>query len=334
MSRLVTSAPGKAIISGEYAVLCGASAICMAVERRARVTASVIPGSRCKVTAPGFVAGTFEFSSTGGELRWQRADAPQHFGLLEAAWEAVFGGCETEAMELELDTQEFHDAATSAKLGLGSSAALSVALVAALAGVAGSSGNTHELADSAHTAFQRKRGSGVDVAAAFTGGLIRYSSDARLEPRQITWPDGLNYRFVWTGRPVATMDKLQHFSTIAPNDPVLAVLVDQAESVADVFGSGNARESLLAMDAYISALRSFDQSSGLGIFANEHALISAAAERHGLRYKPCGAGGGDIGVVLYTGDEELDALEQDLESSGITLLPLRMDRAGLTICEE
>ena len=334
MSRLVATAPGKAIISGEYAVLRGAPAICMALDRRARVTVNTIPGSLCNVTAPGFAAGNFEFVAAGGKLCWQEANAPQDFRLLETAWEVVFAGRETNALELELDTAAFHDSLTGAKLGLGSSAALCVALVAALERFAAMTANTHELADRAHTAFQQQQGSGVDVATSFHGGLIRYQADARFEPECIKWPDGLRYRFVWTGRPVATTDKLRRFSSIGPGDSALASLVDHAGSVADAFVSGNAKDVLLAMGAYTSVLRSFDENSGLGIFANEHTTISAAAERHGLCYKPCGAGGGDIGVVLYTGDDELNALEQHLEDNGIHLLPLRMDRAGLTICEE
>lgn len=334
MNRIVASAPGKALISGEYAVLRGAPAICMAVDRRARVTANTIPGPLNRVTAPGFVTGSFEFSSTAGELRWQQASAGQKFGLLEAAWKAVFGDTAAMTMELELDTTAFHDAATSAKLGLGSSAALSVALVAALESIAGCSADTHERADLAHAAFQRKHGSGVDVAASFAGGLICYKADARLEPKQVAWPDGLKFRFVWTGRPVATTEKLQHFSALATNDPSLVSLVEHAESVAATFEMRDTGKVLSAMHEYTRALRSFDESSGLGIFANEHKAISAAAEKYGLCYKPCGAGGGDIGVVLYTEDDELNALEQHLASNGIRLLPLGMDRAGLVIGEE
>ena len=38
ISRVTASAPGKVVLSGEYAVLSGAPAICMAVNRRATVT--------------------------------------------------------------------------------------------------------------------------------------------------------------------------------------------------------------------------------------------------------------------------------------------------------
>lgn len=335
MTRLVCSAPGKALISGEYAVLRGAPAICMAVARRARVTVNAIAGSSCRVSAPGFIDGEFEFSSADGKITWHQAAAAKDFGLLQAAWELVFaGGNEPPALALELDTREFHDAATGAKLGLGSSAALAVAVVVALAKIAGRSDDALMLAHEAHAKFQRQQGSGVDVAASATGGLICYKTDARLEPELLEWPAGLNYRFVWTGRPVATTDKLQQFAAVSDGVPELAVLAEHAKSVADAFAAGAANEVLAAVSHYARALQRFDAASGLGIFANEHEWVSEAATRHGLCYKPCGAGGGDIGVVLYSAGASLETLEEDLQGSGVELLPLRMDRAGPAIAKE
>ena len=111
-------------------------------------------------------------------------------------------------------------------------------------------------------------------------------------------------------------------------------LTEAARLVADVFASGGAAEALVIMQEYVEALRSFDASSGLGIFGNEHATISEAAQRHGLCYKPCGAGGGDIGVVLYAAGQDTSGLLAELERSGTRPLPLQMASAGLTISEE
>lgn len=335
MKQVRTSAAGKAIICGEYAVLRGAPAICMAVDCRTMVTAKSIDGSLSEVTAPGLVTGKFRFSFDGHQLNWQQPEAQQYFGLLEAAWEVVFADRKAPtAMQLRLDTTAFHDPATGAKLGLGSSASLSVALVAALEAVAEEKADTHNRAHAAHIQFQQKRGSGVDVAAAFQGGLICYSASAPLAPVQISWPERLCYRFVWTGQPVATTDKLRHFESISPNAPALAKLVDQTASAAEAFRSGEAVDVIAAMRAYTRVLQAFDHSTGLGIFGGKHAMISAAAEDSGLCYKPCGAGGGDVGVVLYTAEDETKVFERELMNGGVQLLPLSMDSTGLAICEE
>ena len=55
MTRVTASAPGKVIVSGEYAVLDGAPAICMAVNRRARVSIVAADASRHTVSAPGYL---------------------------------------------------------------------------------------------------------------------------------------------------------------------------------------------------------------------------------------------------------------------------------------
>ena len=51
---VVASAPGKIVLSGEYAVLFGAPAVCMAVTRRAVVTGADSADGECHVTTPGF----------------------------------------------------------------------------------------------------------------------------------------------------------------------------------------------------------------------------------------------------------------------------------------
>ena len=47
-------ADGKIVLAGEYAVLWGAPAVCMAVDRRAVVTVDKSANGQCRVTTPGF----------------------------------------------------------------------------------------------------------------------------------------------------------------------------------------------------------------------------------------------------------------------------------------
>ena len=55
-TTVVASAPGKAVLCGEYAVLDGAPAVCMALDRRARVTVTPFEGDWNRVSAPGYSA--------------------------------------------------------------------------------------------------------------------------------------------------------------------------------------------------------------------------------------------------------------------------------------
>ena len=52
--KVVASAPGKVVLCGEYAVLDGAPAICMGLNRRAIAKIDESPDGQCHVATPGF----------------------------------------------------------------------------------------------------------------------------------------------------------------------------------------------------------------------------------------------------------------------------------------
>jgi mevalonate kinase len=135
------------------------------------------PDGQCHVSTPGY----------SGEDRFSIVDA-------------VCGGTRP-SLSIEFDTRFF--SAEGQKTGIGSSAALTVALVAAL----GKSDDVFVKALLAHSELQGGAGSGVDVAAAVYGGLIEYEMKTR-SVSHIGWPDGLAWRLLWTGSSVSTAAKL------------------------------------------------------------------------------------------------------------------------------
>ncbi len=144
---VVASAPGKIVLSGEYAVLDGVPAISMAVGRRAVVTLANSSSGECNLSAPGFAG----------------ADK---YRILDAVCDGV-----RPEKNIKLDSRAFSDGGN--KTGIGSSAALTVALVASL----NESEDVLSEALLAHRAAQGGAGSGVDVATAVRGGLIEFGSD-------------------------------------------------------------------------------------------------------------------------------------------------------------
>ena len=62
------SAPGKVVLSGEYAVLDGAPAVCMAVDRRAIARVSACGGDWHRVTAPGYTDVEGRFLQRGEDV--------------------------------------------------------------------------------------------------------------------------------------------------------------------------------------------------------------------------------------------------------------------------
>ena len=270
---VAASAPGKLVLSGEYVVLDGAPAISVAVDRRARVTVQDSKDGGCHLTTPGFP----------GEQRFRIVDA-------------VFG--RRPACDIDLDTRAFSDG--DRKIGLGSSAALTVALVAAMA----RSEDVFVKALLAHSELQGGFGSGVDVASAVHGGLIEYTMAARGVSR-LEWPAGLCMRVLWTGVVSSTAAKLKKLEA-SDDHPSRAALGRAAAMMAEAWKTADAEKVLDRYPEYIGVLQSFSVDHGLGIFDAGHDELTEAAMQDGVVYKPAGAGGGDVGVLFGRGDDELD----------------------------
>lgn len=271
----VASAPGKIVLSGEYAVLFGAPAVCMAVQARALVTVTASSDGECHVTTPGF-SGADRFAVIDGVCAGVRPPS-----------------------DIELDTRAF--SVDGQKIGIGSSAAVTVALVAAL----GSSADVFSTALRAHSELQGGAGSGIDVATAVHGGLIEYEMSSR-NVQSIPWPDGLVIRVLWTGVSVSTEAKLEKLSlqSVHPSRSALGLAASQ---MAGAWRSGEADQILSGYGHYIDVLRQFSIDHDLGIFDAGHDELTDAAMAQDLVYKPAGAGGGDIGVLFGRDAADLDA---------------------------
>jgi phosphomevalonate kinase len=71
MTIVTASAPGKAVLSGEYVVLDGAPAIATALDRRARITLTSVAQECHSITAPGYLEGTWRFrQDRNGDFIW------------------------------------------------------------------------------------------------------------------------------------------------------------------------------------------------------------------------------------------------------------------------
>jgi phosphomevalonate kinase len=326
---ILASAPGKLILSGEYAVLDGAPAICAAIDRRAHVTLSVNAEDHHTVSAPGFSNQQGRFRESDGELEWLTAG--DDFTLLDDVWRAanarVSGG-----LSLVLDTSEFLDAGSGIKLGVGSSAALAVALAAALAELAGPGADVANIAFAAHRRFQGGHGSGADVACSITGGLIEYTVGEANSPR-LSWPDGLACAVLWSGVAADTGGKLAHFEKREPL-PSRTALVHSACGMAEVWRAGSAQAILDEYRSYLTALREFSIDHELGIFDAGHADLADAADAAGLVYKPCGAGGGDVGVVFADNAAAVVTFVETATAHDFRALNMNVDQSGVLVVRE
>jgi len=326
---VVASAPGKLVLSGEYAVLDGAPAVCMAVNRRARVTLATSDTGYHTVTAPGLTDATGRFEVVDGEFEWLTDGG--EFQIVEHVWQTANARMPGH-LSLSLDSSEFKDNQSGIKFGIGSSAALTVALSNALCEVATTDADATRIAFAAHRQFQRGLGSGVDVACSSMGGLIEYTTGGATA-RRLDWPAGLAMGVVWVGVPASTSDKLEQLRRQAARAS-RAALVLGARRLAAAWEGGEAGAILDEYRDYTNVLREFSVDHELGIFDAGHAELTAAAARAGVVYKPCGAGGGDTGVILATDSAAVEAFAGVAREINALHLDMHIDENGMLVERE
>jgi phosphomevalonate kinase len=212
------------------------------------------------------------------------------------------------------------------KLGLGSSAALLIATYGALCRLHSGLSPEFTIANTAHRASQGGVGSGLDLAASLRGGLLRFQQGSS-QPCQ--WPTELHYRFVYVGQPASTGKLVGSFYQWCDGGTpaTVQILINAALKLADE------AINLDNFDRYIHALRKMDEAATIGIYSIEHQYVATAAQRHGVLYKPCGAGGGDLGVALSDDPSKLRLLTEALERdhNNFAIIELEIATHGLTV---
>jgi phosphomevalonate kinase len=348
---VVTSAPGKLVLLGEYAVLFGHPAVVLAVNRRARVDLCAAASDDWSVAAPGFEESRSGFTLDGTRgFRWREpaSDAAGKFVFVEK----VIGSLVTaEVLDPEglppasitLDTREFFQPSASgvAKLGLGSSAALTVALTEALRHWSDQDDRqpTVDLARllDLHRTFQGGRGSGIDLAASVTGGVVEYElTDGGRNPKaqSLRLPEDLHLVFLWTGRSASTGDFLARLEEGMSNDGgEIAAVLNQLGSLsaAGIADLCDGRISVLLdhVSQFGRVMEQLGHATGIPILSGEHLELRRLADDVGVSYKPSGAGGGDVGIGFTDDPDRAKAFAAKAADAGFPPLNLEVDPNGV-----
>jgi phosphomevalonate kinase len=349
---ITADAPGKLVVIGEYAVLAGAPGIAVAVDVRAeaRIGPPAGPGS-CLVIPE--LAARYPFRwLAGGTLRWEGA-APGPYGRpLEAVLEILHAhgypasGQELPPVDVVLTTAAFHDTDSRGarhKLGLGSSAAVVVALVGALLRLWGAghlaSGEVLAMAWAAHRRLQGGAGSGIDIATAIAGGVTAVEYPAAGSAPSVVplaWPRDLQCLAISTGISASTPALLAHLATFRAAQPASAAghlsrLGAASTRALAAWRSGDVPGILNAVELFATGLRQLDAAAGIGIYSPEHLALATMAAAHGVHYKPSGAGGGDYGLALADAPAPIEALRLAVEAAGYRCLGHRLAVPGLRV---
>ncbi|MEM7279603.1 MAG: hypothetical protein AAF385_15935 [Pseudomonadota bacterium] len=324
-------APGKLMLAGEYAVLYGAKALATATSARLSARVEAIDGDFDELVAPGLLDEVRSFSrQPEGELRW-RESRHEELALFETlllpyvpALTARYGS----ALRFSIDSRAFTRGAR--KLGLGSSAAVAVALNAALAAAV----EQEQSALSAHTAFQEGEGSGTDIAIARYGGtqcVVRECNELRTTA--LDWPAGLHYCVVDTGHSQSTKKMLQALRAFEVECSNSSTLIDNLCERANESATAwqvSADDFVASLAGFRQGLQALDTASGLGLYSHGHDSLDELGVRLGVAYKPSGAGGGDIGIAFSTDTAKLAEFRRQASALRFSEVKVQLACAGLT----
>jgi phosphomevalonate kinase len=227
------------------------------------------------------------------------------------------------------------------KLGLGSSAAI---LVASLAAIAADRGTTEDGApraavfDAALDAHRTAQGggSGVDVAASTYGGaIIATAQGGKLGVQPVSIPGGLVVEVLFAGKPASTPELVGRVKALkgsAPNDyaELLSRLDVAAQAAKAAFEAGSEPDAIEALRAQLEGLTALGRRAGVPIVTPEVALLADHAALEGAVVLPAGAGGGD--VALYVSQHPpSEAMRRAIDEARHERLDLRLGARGVHV---
>ena len=339
--------PGKLILIGEYAVLEGAPAMVLAVNRYARINITQPQGIDFTVQSPTLGIAKIPFQITSQRKLSFPPEIPSaqikllsfFTDILEYFLQHEKNISGLPAYEISLNTQEFYLTGKKQKLGLGSSAALTVGLVQGILYLLNRDDirviDPHHLfsvAEQIHFQAQGGKGSGIDIASSCFGGLILFQrltdrDQYSFKTEAIEFPDDLKILPVWTGISASTPEKVRQVQKLREKNrqtynSILINLTEISQKACVALMNQDTSQFIIYCKEYDRALKELSEASKADIISPVHETISRIVSAEGAVYKPSGAGGGDIGLAFTQSSEIAQHVSDKLLRSGFEILNL------------
>ena len=325
--KVTASAPAKIILCGEHAVVFYEPAIVMAINRKAYVTVEERRNQAIYIKSRELgISGQYE-----GRLFKPEAGGLKAKPKLDPIQMAVTKTLELTDARVGLNVSVNSDIPVAA--GLGSSAAVAVATIAATAKLLGIKLKKEAICALAYEAEKlvHKHPSGVDNYISTYGGITIFRRSEKLIPLKVSanvllviGNTGISRS---TGKLVGHVRKLKeaHPGVITP---VLSAIGQLSVSTAQALQEGNLRRAGGLMNVNHGLL------SALGVSneALDH-LVYAAREAGALGAKLTGAGGGGCIIALAT-PNKIRRVEEAIQKAGGTVMIAKKNDRGVEAWKE
>jgi len=247
------------------------------------------------------------------------------------------------------------------KMGLGSSAAVTVAFTVAMRRQLGvpnpaDPDAVYRVAQEVHHGVQGM-GSGADIAAATFGGALRYrwfdaAGDPSLKPGETAHPclpgtgicsplnGGLDHIIVaWTGRSASTRNLVAAVHQARARCPrqyasIMRTIEESSQLGQVAWSSRDRTELITAAEQGRSALVELGELAGVSLVTSAHQKLQDRVSGLGAIVKPTGAGGGDLAWIIAPSSDSEDRLLQCMADEKIPAWRLSIPSVGSTIIED
>jgi mevalonate kinase len=310
-----SSAPGSLMLFGEHAVLHGKQALCCAINQRIRVTltprqdqqihlASATLGNKVFTLNSLSILPPFEFVLTA--IDRYREQISQGFNLTIAA--------------------EF-----SATMGLGSSSAVTVAVLGTLTRWLGKTLSAAELFHEAKAVILRVQGagSGADVAAAVFGGIVCYRAEPVAIQSLALTPDLV---LVYSGAKMPTRQVIQIVAAKQRAEPErYQMLYEQIDACVGEAVIALQHQDWCLLGKLMTQHHALQEALGVSTDLL-NALAGDLCRQPGIwGAKISGSGLGDCVVGLGLAPENLFPLNEQQRNVGVKQIPVQISTAGYRV---
>ena len=348
---ITEKAPGKLYIAGEYAVLeQDCPAVLVAVDQFVRVSITENQTGTGLIHSKQYSQDSIHWVRQGSKMVIDNRDNPFEYILSAISYTEQYCIEQNIPMNVyDLHVNSDLDSADGKKYGLGSSAAVTVAVVKAILrfyGVKFDNELVYKLSAISHYSVQGN-GSAGDIAASVYGGWLAYQTFDKswlkyelahkslsevvneawpgLKVQLLTPPKGMKLLIGWSQQPASTSRLVDETNANKKllNDEYQRFLANSRECVLKMI-AGFEKNDIAAIQKQIqvnrSLLQHFAKINQIAIEIPRLSKLINIAEKFGGAAKTSGAGNGDCGIVIMDEYADGDALEKEWKNNGI--LPL------------
>lgn len=355
MDVIQTKTPGKLYIAGEYAVVePGYSAIIAAVDLFIYVSIREVDAGEGRFYSEGFTTEAVSWDRRDGVFRFQdeRLELDYVLSAIQTT-EEYLGQLGISMRTFDLQMRSELDSLSNKKLGLGSSGAVTVAVVRSLLqfyGVEDSDLLIFKLAVLSQLRLGVNSSFG-DLAASTYTGWIKYSSFDRQyvedyaathslkETVDVAWPcldveklrvsSDVQLMIGWTGSPASSNDLVGNVQDRKKQsqEQYQRFLDESKLSVAclvDGLVSFDKQKVVEAIKRNRVALFQMGQDTNIAIETSQLTELIEIAEKYSAVAKTSGAGGGDSGIAFVFEETQQDKIIEEWKQADIRRLPLKV----------